>query len=90
MAQVVEEFIAQTLAHVRTGYKPGNIQQFNGNAAHSSLADAVVRLASRLQRRQIRRRIGSVACQVRPRAGAWYLEIAHGAVGVYGGEWEVA
>jgi hypothetical protein len=51
MAQVVEEFVAQTFPHVRTGYKPGNIQQFDRNAAYSSLADAVVRLASRLQRR---------------------------------------
>jgi hypothetical protein len=75
---------------VRAGYKAGDVQQFNRDAAHSSLAHAVVWLASRLQGGILRRRGGSVAGQVRPRAGAWYLEITHGAVGVYRGEWEVA
>lgn len=72
MAEIVEELVAEALALVSAWHETSDIEEFNGYTALAILAGAVVGLAT----------VGNIVAL----ACAFDLQVANGALRVYGGE----
>lgn len=72
MAEIVEEFVAQTFPFVRSGHESGYVEQLNGDTSSAVDAGAVVGFAS----------IGDAVAG----ACAVYLKVADCALGIDGCE----